>query len=214
MIYFTSDTHFCHNQKFIYEPRGFFSIEKHDKAIIENWNKIVNKNDIVYHLGDVMLNDNEKGLKYLKSLNGEIHIICGNHDSTVRREFYNTLPNVVEVCDAKTIKIGKQYYFLCHYPAITANYDDKPYHNHLINLFGHVHCKEKFYIPWDPLYTDPNPFMYNVVLDAHNCYPVSIEQINDDIHQKVQELYKEKQYRDAQYKKEYYTSGLNYPDLN
>ena len=187
MIYFTSDTHFCHNQEFIYRSRGFFSIGEHDKTIIENWNKIVSKNDIVYHLGDVMLNDNEKGLKYLKSLNGEIHIIRGNHCSNARVALYNTLPNVVEVCEAKTIKIGKQYYFLCHYPTFTANYDDKPYQAHLINLFGHTHSKEKFYNPTSSS-TDLNPFMYNVALDAHNCYPISIEQINKDIINKIKEL--------------------------
>ena len=77
MIYFTSDTHFCHNKEFLYKPRGFSNIEEHDKKIIENWNNIIEKDDIIYHLGDVMLNNNEKGLEYLKSLNGEIHIILG-----------------------------------------------------------------------------------------------------------------------------------------
>ena len=213
MIYFTSDLHFGHHKSFLYEPRGFASSEEHDEEVIKKWNSIVKNDDIVYILGDLMLEDTTLGLSKVRHLNGELHIICGNHDSAVRREFYSILSNVVEVCEAKTIKIGKQHYFLCHYPTMTANYDDKPYHSHLINLFGHTHSKEKFYIPWDPLYTDPNPFMYNVALDAHNCYPVSIEQINDDIHQKIQELYRERQYREAQ-EKEYYTSGLSYFDTH
>lgn len=75
MIYLTSDTHFCHNKDFLYEPRGFQSIEEHDEAIVKNWNSIVTPDDEVYHLGDVMLNDNTKGLGYLKQLNGKIHII-------------------------------------------------------------------------------------------------------------------------------------------
>ena len=77
MIYFTSDTHFCHNRPFLYEPRGFKSIEEHDETIVTNWNSIVKPEDEVYHLGDVMLIDNEKGIKYLKSLNGKIHLILG-----------------------------------------------------------------------------------------------------------------------------------------
>ena len=36
MIYLTSDTHFCHNKDFLYEPRGFQSIEEHDEAIVKN----------------------------------------------------------------------------------------------------------------------------------------------------------------------------------
>ena len=199
MIYFTSDTHFCHNKEFLYKPRGFSNIEEHDKKIIENWNNVIEKDDIIYHLGDVMLNNSEKGLEYLKSLNGEIHIILGNHCTPTRIELYKTLPNVVEVCEAKTIKVGKQHYFLCHYPTFTANYDDKPYHNHMINLYGHTHQKENFF--------NDNPFMYHVGVDSHNCYPVSIEQISEDIHKKVEELYKAKVQKEKELK-EYYENGL------
>ena len=97
---------------------------------------------------------------------------------------YKSLLNIVEICEAKTIKIGKQHYFLCHYPTFTANYDDKPYHNHMINLYGHTHQQTNFY--------NNNPFMYHVGVDSHNCYPVSIEEIDKDIHEKINELYKEK----------------------
>ena len=41
-----------HNRGFLYEPRGFSSIEEHDATIIENWNKIVKHNDCVFLLGD------------------------------------------------------------------------------------------------------------------------------------------------------------------
>lgn len=181
MIYFTSDTHFCHNKEFIYKPRGFSNIEEHDKTIIENWNKIVNKDDIIYHLGDVMLNDNEKGLESLKSLNGEIHIIRGNHCSNTRIELYKTLSNIVEVTYATMIKYKKCHFYLSHYPTITANdIDNSPYHKNIINLFGHTHQKNKFY--------NDNPYMYCVCLDAHNNYPVSIEQIIKDIKNKKEEV--------------------------
>ena len=180
MIYFTSDTHFCHNKEFIYKPRGFSNIEEHDKAIIENWNKIINKDDIIYHLGDVMLNDNEKGLNYLKSLNGEIHIILGNHCTDTRIKLYQTCFNVIEVTYATIIKYKKCSFYLSHYPTITANdIDTSPYHKNLINIYGHTHQKTKFY--------NDNPYMYCVCLDAHNNYPVSIEQIIEDIKNKKQE---------------------------
>ena len=60
--YITSDLHLGHNQPFVYEPRGFSSIEEHDAAIIENINKVVGENDTLYILGDLMLNDNESKL--------------------------------------------------------------------------------------------------------------------------------------------------------
>lgn len=79
-----------------------------------------------------MLNDNEGGVKKLQQLKGKIHVIAGNHDSTIRQDVYKILFD--EVCYATMIKIGKQHYYLSHYPTLTANYDDKPYHNHIINL--------------------------------------------------------------------------------
>lgn len=75
MIYLTSDTHFCHNKDFLYKPRGFNSIQEHDEQIIKNWNEIITDEDEIYILGDLILNDNEYGLKCLKQLKGKIHVI-------------------------------------------------------------------------------------------------------------------------------------------
>ena len=179
-IWFTSDTHFCHNKPFLYEPRGFKSIEEHDETIVRNWNSIVKPEDEVYHLGDVMLIDNEKGIKYLKSLNGKIHLILGNHCTDTRIELYKQCPNIVSIDYAKEIKIGKNYFWLCHYPTITANYDDnKPWAKHLINIYGHTHQTEKFYKIKETL--EINPYMYCVCLDAHNNRPVELNEIIEDI---------------------------------
>lgn len=162
------------------------------QAIVGNHNLMVKDEDDVYVLGDLMLGDNEYGLQMIKSMNGKLHIILGNHDSNTRIELYKQLPKVKEITYAKIIKIGKQHYYLSHYPTICSNYDDKPYHNHVINLFGHTHQKSNFY--W--LDNEENPFMYHVGVDSHRCCPVSIEQINEDIHNKINKLYKMKQARE------------------
>ena len=83
-IWFTSDTHFGHKKEFLFGPRGFTSSEEHDAAIIEKWNSMIDPCDEVYHLGDIMLGDNEYGIKCLEQLNGRIHIIIGNHDTDTR----------------------------------------------------------------------------------------------------------------------------------
>lgn len=70
MIYITSDFHFSHNRDFIYESRGFTCVEDMNKTIVKNWNSIINKDDDVYILGDLMLNDDEEGLRLINSLNG------------------------------------------------------------------------------------------------------------------------------------------------
>lgn len=168
-VFFTSDTHFGHQRSFLWEPRGFNSIEEHDEAIIKNWNEVIGPEDEVWHLGDVMLNDNEHGLECIKKLNGRIHLILGNHDIDTRIELYKTCPNIVSIDYAKKIKIGKYYFFLCHYPVLVHNYDD---YKKIWNLHGHTHLKEKF---------SENKHCYNVCLDAHNNYPVELEQILNDI---------------------------------
>lgn len=201
MIFFSSDYHFGHDKEFLWGPRGLPSMFANSQAIVGNHNAIVKDEDDVYVLGDLMLGDNEYGLQMIKSLKGKLHIILGNHDTDTRIKLYEQLPNVVEITYAKVIKVGKQHYFLCHYPTMTANYDDKPYHNHMINLYGHTHQQTNFY--------NNNPFMYHVGVDSHDCYPVSIEQINEDIHDKVNELYKEKVQREKDLK-DYYKNGLGY----
>lgn len=201
MIFFSSDYHFGHDKEFLWGPRGLPSMFANSQAIVGNHNAIVKDEDDVYVLGDLMLGDNEYGLQMIKSLKGKLHIILGNHDTDTRIKLYEQLPNVVEITYAKVIKVGKQHYFLCHYPTMTANYDDKPYHNHMINLYGHTHQQTNFY--------NNNPFMYHIGVDSHDCYPVSIEQINEDIHDKVNELYKEKVQREKDLK-DYYKNGLGY----
>ena len=174
-IWITSDTHLGHDRDFIWKPRGFNSIDEMNNEIIKRWNEKVQPEDIVYHLGDVMLGDNDYGLSCLKQLKGKIHIIRGNHCTDARIALYKECLNVVEVCDAKYLKVGKQSFFLSHYPCLTSNFDmNKPLNRRIINLCGHTHCKNK--------YKDMDKgLIYHVELDAHNCKPISIEEIIKDI---------------------------------
>ena len=180
-LFFTSDTHLQHNQGFLYEPRGFSSIEEHDETIVENWNKVVKPEDRVIHLGDIMLNNNEKGIEYIKRLNGEICIVWGNHDTDARKELLSALPNVIVLGYAHVFKYKKFSIYLSHYPTLTANYDDKHLSQHVINLHGHTHQQANFLYP-------NNPFMYHVGVDSHNCTPVHIDEVMTDIRQRWQDL--------------------------
>lgn len=179
MIYFTSDLHFGHDRGFLYESRGFPSIQEHDEVVIQRWNEKVQPEDTVYVLGDLMLNDNEHGLECLRRLNGNIKIIYGNHDTDVRKALYTQLPNVEILGYATVIKIGKFIFYLSHYPTNTSNLEnDAPLSQHVLNLYGHTHQKTKFY--------NDVPYMYHIGLDAHNCYPVSYEEILADIRREVE----------------------------
>jgi len=150
-----------------------------NSAIIKNWNNVVKSDDDVYILGDIMLNDNIEGLKCLKSLKGNIHIILGNHDTAARRDLYKQCHNVVEVCDAKFLKVNNQMLFLSHYPCLCDNHDsNKPLDKRVISICGHTHTQDKF--------SDfSKGLIYHVDMDAHNCTPISFEDIMDDIKNKV-----------------------------
>lgn len=81
MIFVTSDSYWNHRKGFLYEPRGFKSIEQHDEKIIENWNSVVSPDDTVYHLGDLGIGtDYEYFATCVKRLNGRIKWIFGNHN--------------------------------------------------------------------------------------------------------------------------------------
>lgn len=181
-IFFTADTHFCHQPEFLWGPRGFSNVEEMNEAIIERWNKVVRPDDIVYHLGDTMLNDNEKGIECMQRLNGEIFLIWGNHDTDTRKNL------IFEKCrfmsggwHACVIKYGKLSLYLSHYPTLTANFDDKHFNQHVINLHGHTHQQKNWLDP-------NNPFMYHVGMDSHNCTPVHIDEVITDIRQRWSEV--------------------------
>ena len=177
-IFITSDLHLMHNKSFLFEPRGFTSTEEMCKAIVERWNSIVKPEDIIYNLGDLALSDIDAAIPYLKRLNGFQWWIRGNHC---------TLNKIKKICDecknislisnpeaswATMLKSGKWIFYLSHYPTKTGNFDDAGCHR-IYNLCGHTHTKDKF--------LDIKDNCYHVEMDAHNCYPINLEDIKVDI---------------------------------
>jgi calcineurin-like phosphoesterase family protein len=181
MIFCTSDLHLGHDKDFVVQARGFETVEEMNAEIIRRWNERVYPDDDVYVLGDLTLGDVEEGIRLIAKLNGYLHILRGNHDTDKKVEKYLELPNVVSVQYADVLKYGKAVFWLGHYPTITANYDDdKPWAKHVVCLFGHTHQEQPFY--------NDNPYMYNVGMDAHNCTPITIDEIIADIRKKKEEL--------------------------
>ena len=174
-IFITSDTHFGHDREFIWGPRGFKSHVENDDAIIKRWNLIVKPEDIVYHLGDVILGDNEYGINCLKQLNGNINILPGNHDTKTRLSLYEQLDNVTVLSRAELIKYKKYSFYLSHYPTLTSNLDEgAPLKTRVINLCGHSHIKNRF--------KDMDKgLIYHVEIDCHNNFPISLDEILFDI---------------------------------
>jgi len=150
MQYFTSDTHFFHEQLLgmsDFAPRPFANVEEMNNTIIDNWNKTVGENDIVYHLGDIaMLHTRpakaayEQIFEVLDQLNGRLVLIKGNHDS---RDLFKYLEHhnhsvgdgmKFEFHDVGAlIKMNHRQYYLTHYPMMMGIVKQ------IINLHGHIH---------------------------------------------------------------------------
>ena len=127
-IYLIADTHFNHSNIIKYCNRPFSNIEEMNSIIIDNWNRVVDKGDIVYHLGDFLLGDDIES--FLKGLNGKIYLIRGNHDGK-SIEFYNNIG--LEVVPTKT-KLDEYKIILSHRPLENSQIPDG-----YINIHGHIH---------------------------------------------------------------------------
>ena len=176
-IWVTSDLHFGHDREFIWGPRGFKNVYEMNEAIIKNWNAVVGSEDEVYVLGDLMLGDNEAGIKMIKQLKGKIHVILGNHDTAPRKTLYENCYNIIDVKYADVIKFKGYTFYLSHYPTMTSNLEKEFSKHCILNLFGHTHQEENFY--------NGLPFCYHVGLDSHNCTPIDMETVLNDIKEEV-----------------------------
>ena len=151
-----------------------------NEAIVNRWNKVVDVYDTVYILGDLILGNNEIGIDYLNRLNGMFCVVRGNHDTSTRIELYeNNCKNIIEVCDARYLKYSKYHFYMTHYPCLTGNLEKESLTQMTLNLHGHTHSQKKFFYDL--------PYCYNVGMDAHNCTPISIDEIIEDMKNKVEE---------------------------
>lgn len=169
MIWLCSDFHFCHDKEFVWKARGFSSIDEMNNEIVRRFNLFVKPNDIVYILGDCMLKDNITGIKFLSDLKGIKYLAYGNHDTNERLSLYEDAHIFEDIQFGYRFKYNKCSFWLSHYPMKMGNYKDK---HPTWNLSGHTHSTESI---------DGDDSIYNVAMDAHNCFPISIEQIMAEI---------------------------------
>ena len=170
-IWLTSDWHFNHDKEFIWKERGFNSVQEMNEAIIERHNSKVEDDDDVYVCGDLVMGDLEAGEECLQRLKGKLHIILGNHDTANRIKMYEKY--AVEIVYATTLKYKKKSFYLSHYPTLTGNEDDPKV---VINLHGHTHQTTAF--------TEGYGFMYHVGMDSNMCYPISLDEILENLKDK------------------------------
>ena len=130
-----------------------------NKTMIRKWNQIVKPEDLVIHLGDVVLSNKTKLFKSLiKRLNGRKILVRGNHD---RKSIHWYLTNGFDfVCDSFTI--GKIIF--THRPIKKQEFLLMPYK---LNIHGHIHQKETY---------DKNIYK-NISVEKTNYFPIKLDKI-------------------------------------
>lgn len=132
-IFFTSDTHFGHENIIKYTNRPFKTSYEMDEAIVQNWNRVVTADDTVYHLGDFAFGrtTQEYVSKIAKRLNGKIHLIVGNHEKLGKG-----IPwRFASIKDYDEIEVEGQRIVLFHYGLRTWHHNMRG----VWHLYGHSH---------------------------------------------------------------------------
>lgn len=172
-IWFTSDTHFCHESIIRFCNRPFASVEEMNQAIVDKWNSIVGPDDTVFHLGDFCFGGSASWEWILQRLNGHIHLIVGNHDVKNLRQGY--MKYFESVSFQAQIEVEGQSIYLNHYPFLTYGgiYRKDP----VWQLFGHVHSQNGQGGADSGRLQYLLPTQYDVGVDNNNYMPISFEQV-------------------------------------
>lgn len=187
-IFFSSDFHYHHknivkgvsNWTSKERCRNFDTLEEHDQVLIDNINKTVRKDDILYCLGDWSFGGLEFVGEFRKKLYCKtIHLILGNHDHHIERNrLHSGTPawgHFASVNHYLQKKINGQDMVLSHYAFRTW---DKAHHGTWM-LYGHSHGTLPPYEQYKSM---------DVGIDTHPEFkPYSFEEIKE-IMDKKQDL--------------------------
>lgn len=167
-IWFTSDTHFLHENIIESSSRPFADLAEMESAMIKNWNAVVKPGDTVYHLGDFALSWGKKHKepidRLLSRLNGQKWLIVGNHDrdEVVKNQRWNKVTHYHEI----KVDLGglhKQRIVMSHYPFRSWN----QMHRGAWMLHGHSHGN----------LSDIGGKTMDVGVDVHNYAPISLDEV-------------------------------------
>jgi calcineurin-like phosphoesterase family protein len=173
-------THFGHDNILKFCDRPFKDVEEMNYKLIENWNKKVPADGLVFHLGDFAWGGYEFWKNIRSQLNGDIILIKGNHDtknmsSTAEQELFKFSAQQM------LIEIEGRKLYLNHYPFLcyAGTYRDPK--GLVYEAFGHIHSgpgKKGMDIPrMQYLF----PTQYDVGVDNNNYEPISWNELNEKI---------------------------------
>lgn len=181
-IFFISDPHFGHDNIIRYCNRPFANVQEMNKCLVENWNKTVGPDDIIFVLGDIAFGGAGVFEEIVPQLNGKKYLILGNHDYKNVRPRYRDW--FVDVKTKMFISIDGQPIILNHEPLLCFGGQDS---NRIWHLFGHVHTSKTNAQGCDYQRVKKmcTPTMYDVGADFNNFTPVSFETVRNRIERQI-----------------------------
>ena len=108
--------------------RGFSCADEMNEHIVNQWNKVVNKKDTTYILGDLTMEN--ANYEILNKLNGIKHIVLGNHDEGQHTKHMQNYVNKI----AGMVNYKKEF-ILTHCPIHPCELE----YRFKYNIHGHVH---------------------------------------------------------------------------
>ena len=185
-VWFTSDTHFCHENIIRFCDRPFKNAEHMNSVLVDNWNSVVPSDGIVFHLGDFCHGGSAEWSRLLDRLNGRIVLILGNHDLKNMRQGF--MDRFEAVSQQMSIVVDGQKIILNHNPFLCygGSYKDE------WQLFGHVHSGPRSHTGLDmPRLANLFPLQYDVGVDNNNYTPISFAGVKAKIERQIESASKE-----------------------
>ena len=183
-VFFTSDTHWGHGNIIKFCDRPFKDVEEMNYKLIENWNKKVPQDGLVFHLGDFAWGGSDMWKNIRQQLNGEIILIKGNHDqknmsSTAEQTLfkYSAWQMLIEVEGRKVLL--NHFPFLCY----AGVYRDPK--GLVYSLYGHVHSGPGKKGEDIPRLIHTFPTQFDVGVDNNDYEPISWYEVNEKIQKQL-----------------------------
>lgn len=179
-LWFTSDTHFGHENIIRFCNRPFKNAAEMNSELIRRWNQTVPEDGIAFHLGDFAHGNASLWNDILSQLHGTKYLILGNHDMKSLRQGY--MGWFQDVSQQMTIRVGGQRIVLNHNPFLCygGSYRD------VWQLFGHVHSGPASHTGLDhPRLKMLFPLQYDVGVDNNDYRPISFAEVKAKIEAQV-----------------------------
>lgn len=171
-IWFTGDLHLGHFNVIRFCNRLFASTNEMDESLIDNYNRLVKPNDIVYILGDLFWKTltQEQANSYAARLNGQKHYIFGNHEERMQHKdihkYFVWRKDYAEIHPADQKRM-----VLFHYPL--RSWHGSNYGTYCL----HGHCHGNLPEIKQGLTNEESPLIMDVGVDCNNMYPFSLKDV-------------------------------------